>query len=117
MSTNGKFESMALSVATGASVKAAAQSAGCSARQGYRYSSQPEFRVRVAELRSEITSGAVGVLTAGASQAASVLVELLDVSQEPSIRLQACKAILASLAPISELGELRARLDAIENGK
>lgn len=117
MSANGKFEAMALAVATGSSVKAAAQEAGCSARQGYRYSSQPEFRTRVSELRAEITSGAVGVLTTGASTAAATLVELLDVSQEPSIRLQACKAILATVAPITELGELRQRLDLIEKGQ
>ncbi|MCC7336179.1 MAG: hypothetical protein IT422_13895 [Pirellulaceae bacterium] len=117
MAANGKFEAMALSVATGSSVKAAAQAADCSERQGYRYSSSDAFRRRVNELRSEITAQAVGQLTLAASQAATTLVELLDVSQEPSIRLQACKAILASLAPMSELGELRARLDAIEHSK
>lgn len=111
---NTKLEAMALAVATGSSVKAAAEQTGCSARQGYRYSSQPEFRARVAELRSEITSNAVGTLTAGASEAAATLVTLLDATSEPPIRLAAAKAILASVAPITELGELRQRLDAIE---
>lgn len=114
MSANGKFEALALSVATGSSVKAAAESAGCSARQGYRYSAKPEFRARVSELRAEITSNAVGTLTTGASEAAATLRELLDASQEPSTRLQAAKAILATVGPLSELGELRQRLDAIE---
>lgn len=108
------FEPLAVQVAGGQSIKSGADIVGCSIQTAYNLSSQPEFRARVNELRAEITSGAVGVLTTGASLAAATLVELLDVSQEPSIRLQASKAILAALGPLSELGELRQRLDAIE---
>jgi hypothetical protein len=114
MVKNGKSEALALAIATGRTVKAAAHEIGCSERSAYRYSALPRFRQRVAELRSEITAASVGVLTEGASQAAATLVSLLSEAHEPSIRLQASKAILASLAPVSELGELRSRIDAIE---
>lgn len=108
------FELLAVQVAGGQSIKAGADIVGCSIQTAYNLSSQPEFRARVAELRGEITSGAVGTLTAGASQAAATLCELLDATSEPSIRLQAAKAILATVGPITELGELRQRLDALE---
>ena len=117
MATNGsstRLEQLALAVASGSTIKSAAEQIGSSERNAYRLSATFEFRQRVNEIRSEVSAATVGTLTTAASQAASTLIELLDVSQEPSIRLQASKAILAAVGPISELGELRARLDAIE---
>jgi hypothetical protein len=114
MATNGKFESLAILVASGKTIKSAAEQVGCGGRTAYRVASSDKFRTRVAELRSEITAASVGVLTEGAAQAASTLVSLLSEAHEASIRLQASKAILAAVGPISELGKLRSRIDAIE---
>jgi hypothetical protein len=116
MTKKSKFlEPLAVQVAGGQSIKAGAESVGCSIQTAYNLSATDGFRQRVAELRCEITAQAVGTLTTAASQAATTLVELLDATQEPSIRLQACKAILATVGPISELGELRRRLDELEH--
>ena len=114
MASNGRFESMALALASGSSIKAASQSVGVSVRQGYRIASTDKMRSRVNEIRSEITREAVGQLTLGATKAAATLVSLLDEAHEPSTRLNASKAILNALAPLSELAELRSRLDALE---
>lgn len=114
MATNGRFEALALAIATGKTIKSAAELVGCSERSAYRNSATPKFKQRVNELRSEVAAATVGQLTTAASMAAATLMELLDASQEPSIRLNAAKAILASLAGITELGELRARIDALE---
>jgi hypothetical protein len=114
---NGKSESLALAIASGSTIKDAAALVGCSERSAYRHSATPKFRQRVNELRSEITCQAVGRLTQAASQAADTLVSLLDASQEPNVRLNASKAILANLGPMAELGELRARVDALEKAK
>jgi hypothetical protein len=111
------FQPLAVAVAGGESIKSAAGSVGCSSHTAYHLSSLVEFRKRVSEIRSEISQQAVGKLTLAASKAADTLVALLSESQEPSVRLNAAKAILASLLPISEFGELRARLDAIEAGQ
>ncbi len=112
---NGRFfELLSIAVAGGTSVRSACVEIGCSESHAYTLSSSPEFKSRVAALRTEITAEPVGRLTSGASQAVDTLVALLDVTSEPSIRLQASKAILAALSPLSELGELRARMDAIE---
>ena len=112
---NGKFmELLAVAVAGGQTVKAAAESCSCSERQGYRISATPEFKSRVSAIRAEMTSQAVGELSAAASEAVATIRELLASTNEPSVRLNAAKAILNALGPMSELGELRERLAALE---
>jgi hypothetical protein len=108
-------ELLAAEVACGASIKDAAARVGCKVQTAYNLSCTSEFRSRVSAIRSEITSAAVGLITAGATQAAATLVSLLDESNEASTRLNASKAILNALQPLSELGELRSRLDKLEN--
>ena len=111
------FESLAMSVASGSTIRAASGSASCSESQAYRICATTEFRLRVAEIRSEITSQSVGKLTDAAVLAVSTIVSLLGEDNEPSVRLNAAKSILANLRPMSELGELRARIDRIEAGQ
>jgi hypothetical protein len=113
---DGRFwQVLAVNVAAGSSVKAASEAAGCSERTAYRISAEPKFRQRVAELRNEMTSQAVGVLSAAASEAVTTIRELLTKTNEPSVRLNASKAILNALGPLSELAEIRERLSALES--
>ena len=115
MSKQSKFlEPLAVAVAAGNSIKQASEIVGCSIQSAYNLSHTDQFRFRVGEIRCEITQQAIGKLTDAASLACDTLRELLDVSQKPSDRLGAAKAILANLGPLSELAELRARLDALE---
>lgn len=117
MALNGKSERLAVLLASGRSIKDAATEIGCGSRTAYRHASRPAVKARVAELRGEITRQAVGTLTVAASQAAVTLTEMLDADFEPSVRLAAAKAILASVGPLSELGELRQRLSELESAK
>ena len=113
---NGRFmELLAGRVAAGQTIAAAAEEIGCSRSHAYTISAGAEFRKRVATIRSEALAAAVGLLSAGAAQAVGTLVELLGVANDPSIRLNASKAILGLVGPLSELGELRSRLDEIES--
>ena len=115
-SDSGRFtELLAVAVAAGQTIRAAAESCGCSERQGYRVAASPEFKSRVSEIRSEMTNAAVGELSAAASVAVATIRELLTAENEPSVRLNAAKAILNALGPLSELGELRQRLEALES--
>lgn len=115
-SDSGRFtEILAMHVASGSTIRAAAEAAGCSERQGYRVSSSPEFKARVSEIRSEMTNAAVGELSAAASEAVATIRELLSAENEPSVRLNAAKSILNALGPLSELSELRERLAALES--
>lgn len=108
------FEPLAIHVAAGHHVKESSKLVGCAEQTAYNLSGSSEFRQRVGELRSELTRQAVGKLSAAASQAVDVLVELMGPDNEPKDRLAAAKAVLATLGPISELSELRERLDALE---
>ena len=109
------FEPLAVTVAGGSSIKAAAVIVGCSLQAAYNMSGSAEFRQRVAEIRTELTTEAVGKLTEACVEAVDTLRELLKPENEPSVRLNASKAILANVGPLSESGELRARIDAIES--
>jgi hypothetical protein len=116
MKKQSKFlEPLAIHVAGGSSIKTSAEIVGCSLQTAYNTSATAEFRQRVSAIRSEVASSTVGTLTLAASEAASTLRSLLGESNAPAVRLNACKAVLASLSAISELGELRARIDALES--
>jgi hypothetical protein len=108
-------ELLAVEVASGSSIKAAADKIGCKVQTAYNISCSTEFRSRVSSIRSEITAQSVGLITSAATQAAATLTSLLSETCEPSIRLNAAKTILSALGPLSEIGELRARLDALES--
>ena len=108
------FEPLAASVAGGCSIKASAAIVKCSEQAAYNISATTEFRNRVSEIRTEFTAEAVGKLTAATTEAVDTLRELLSQENEPSVRLNASKAILNAVGPMSDLGELRARVDSIE---
>lgn len=114
MAKDGKFESLAMLIATGRTIAASADELGVTRRTAYRVSQRDSFRKRVSEIRQEFTAGCVGKLTTAATQAAMTLTELLDADYEANTRLQAAKAILAALGPISELSELRERIARLE---
>lgn len=109
-----KLELLAAKVAAGVSIKAAAAELGLSERHAYRMASEVEFRQLVAKIRSEVLAGVVGELGAAASKAVQALVDALGGASKPAERIAAAKAILASLGPLSELAELRGRIDALE---
>jgi len=116
MKKQSKFsEQLAIHVAGGSSIKTSAEIVGCSLQTAYNLSATAEFRQRVSAIRSEVASGTVGTLTLAAAEAASTLRELLNESNAPAVRLNSAKCILTSLSSISELGELRARIDALES--
>jgi len=110
------LEILAAHVAAGKTIRSAAQTMGISEATAYGFSGSDVFRDEVSRLRSDAINAAVGRLTAAASEAVDTLRSLLDAANEPSVRLNAAKAILANLGPISEHGELRQRIDAIERG-
>ena len=109
------FETIVVLVAGGSSIKAASITAGCSLQTAYNLSATPEFRQRVSEIRTQMTTEAVGKLTSAATQAVDTLMELLTAEHEANIRLNASKAILTHLGPITEAGELRQRINDIES--
>lgn len=111
------FEALAMAVAGGCTIRDAATAAKCAESTAYRVAQTPLFRQRVLAIRSELTFQAVGKLSAAASQAVDCIAELMSPSQEASTRLNAAKAILLQLPALSELCELRERIDVLEQAK
>lgn len=108
------FEMLAIQVAGGSTVRDAAAHVGCSESTAYRASGSQGFRLRVAELRTEATQAAVGRLSESASLAVETLTDLLADDNDPGVRLQAAKAVLANVIAMGDHYDLRQRLDAIE---
>lgn len=109
-----KLELLAALVAAGDTIRAAAPKVQISERHAYRLAESIEFRQLVSSMRSEALSGVVGELGVAAQEAVRALRDALSGASKPSEKIQAARAILSSLAPISELAELRGRLDALE---
>lgn len=111
------FQQLVARVATGAAVKTAAEQVGCSERHAYRIAARVEFRQQVNTLRSVMVNSVVGSLSVATVEAVATIRSLLDDSNEPGIRLNAAKAVLASIGPLTEQADLRQRLDALEQGQ
>jgi hypothetical protein len=112
-----KWHPMAWLVANGKTIKDASEELGIPERTAYRYSGLPEFKRRVSEIRTEILDAATGRITSAASVAVATVLELLGSTNEPSVRLNASKAIINAVRPLSELGELRQRIAALESDR
>ena len=115
---SGKFrELLAIQIACGVSVKVAAVKVGCSLSRAYNISCDPDFRKEVTAIRTEAITRSVGKLSRASSRAVDVLHDLLSAKNTPGVRLNAAKAILAAVAPMTQFGEFRSRLDVLEQTK
>ena len=106
------LEPLAIAVAGGSTIKAAAESVGCSPPIAYSLSRSPEFRSLVSTVRTQAIQQAVGTLSIAANKAAASLVALLD-DPDPKIRLAAAARVFATIAPLTELHELRADIQEL----
>jgi len=100
------LEPLAIAVAGGITIKAAAESVGCSLPIAYSLSRSPEFRSLVSTVRTQSIQQAVGTLSIAANKAAAALVALLD-DEDPKVRLGAVARVFAAITPMTELHELR----------
>ena len=106
---------MAMLVSGGVSIRDAAEIVNCAEQTGYNIARTTEFRQLVCELRTAQTGIAAGKLSKAATLAVDVLEEIaVDKKQTAAARVSAANSILSKLGPVTELGELRARLDVIE---
>jgi hypothetical protein len=106
-------EALALGLATGQTLRAAAAAAGVAERTATRRWADLDFRRRVGELRGEMVTRALGQLADGMADAAGVLRQLLAAESE-AVRLGACRAMLELGNKLRESVELEQRLAALE---
>jgi hypothetical protein len=106
-------EALALALATGQTLRAAAEATGIGQRTVTRRWADPDFRRRVGELRAEMTSRALGRMADGMADAADMLRQLLSAESE-SVRLGAARSLLELGVKLRESVELEERLAALE---
>jgi hypothetical protein len=105
---------LALALAAGLTVDAAAERAGVSVRTAHRRLADAAFRRRVGELRGHMVTRALGKLADGMTEAGDVLRALLGPDTPPAVRLGACRAMLELGVKLRESVELQERLAALE---
>ena len=108
-------EAVALGVASGLSLAAAARKAKAGVPTAKTWSATlPAFRRRVRELRAEMTSQALGRLVDGMSSAADTLGYLSRKGKSETVRLSAARAVLELANKTRENVEMEERLQALE---
>jgi hypothetical protein len=106
-------EALALAVATGQTLRSAADLAGVGERTAARRWADPAFRQRVSHMRGELVGQALGKMADGMTDAATKLRELLAAESE-SVRLGAARALLELAVKLRESTELEQRSAALE---
>jgi HEAT repeat protein len=106
-------EVLALAVASGRTLREAADAAGVGERTATRRWADSTFRRRVGELRGDMVSTALGRMADGMAEAADVLRRLL-VAESESVRLGAARSLLELGVKLRESTELEARLVELE---
>ncbi|HYH64254.1 MAG TPA: hypothetical protein VD866_06110 [Urbifossiella sp.] len=107
-------DALALSLACGATVEAAARQAGVSDRTVYRRLRDPDFQKRIKEARTDLMRRSAGLLSAASGEAVRTLLALMKDSAPPAVRLGAAKAVLELGIKVRELAELEAEVRALE---
>lgn len=106
-------ENLALALASGQTLRDAAVAARVGERTATRRWADPTFRQRVADLRGEMVSRALGRMADGMAEAADVLRSLLAAEGE-SVRLGACRAMLELGVKLREFADVEERFAALE---
>ena len=108
-------QTLIVALASGASHRSAAESAGCAAKTVQRRLSDPEFRRSLNEARGRLFEQALGRAASHAIRAADVLAEVMDDRENPPrVRVSAAKALLDSASRYREVQEFDHRITELE---
>jgi hypothetical protein len=107
-------QQFAEAVARGLTLKEAGKSASIGYRTAKRWWKVERIRSASERLASENFAAARAILTAASSQAARNLADIADRGAPDAARVSAAKAILGLSAELSELADLRQRIEALE---
>jgi hypothetical protein len=115
---NARQERVAVLLAAGRSIKAAAEEAGVGERTAHSWLDRPDYRGFVHGMRARLLDEAVGRLAGAANVAVGTLVDLLG-NESPTVRLRAATGVLDALLRVREHVELSdrvARLERVADG-
>src|ERR1700693_693479 len=99
-------EALALAIACGATVEAAATRAGVSTRTAYRRLSEETFSDRIKQIQRQMTQRSLAMLIAAGQLAAKTMVNLMEDAIPPAARLGAAKSVLDLGTRVRDLDEL-----------
>ena len=100
-------------LACGATVEAAARSAGISQATAYRRQQDPEFCKKLEQMKAEMVQRTSGMLTASGMESVKTLLELQK-SAPPAVRLGAARSVLEIGMKVRERADLEERLATLE---
>ena len=104
-----------LALACGATVEAAARTAGVSEPTVYRRLKDPEFCQQLQQTRSEMVQRTAGMLTASGMESVKTLLELQKPTAPCAVRLGAARSVLELGMKIREVADLEERLATLEH--
>lgn len=111
-------EAAALALATGCTLPEAARESGAGERTIKTWTATlPAFTRRIAELRTEMTSRALGRLVDGMASAADTLGYLSRRAKSEQVRLGAARALIELGVKMRESVEMEARIAALEGNQ
>jgi hypothetical protein len=116
MADNGRQNgdvALLLAIASGQTVRDAAQQAGVSERTAARRMADADFRRQINELRADMVDRTLGKLADSMTSAADKLRELLDADAE-QVRLGAARTLLEVGTKLRETVELERRISELE---
>jgi hypothetical protein len=111
-----KQERLALYLASGKGIKAAAEEVKISERSAHRWLHHPGYRYLISELRGRMLDEAVGQLAKSTNQAVETLVTLLESDRE-NIRLRAALGIVDSMIRLREHIDFEQRILSLETSR
>jgi hypothetical protein len=113
MGARKRDDELIVQLASGKTMEDAARAAGMSRMTVFRRLAEQEFRQRVTEARGEFIRQVAGQLAAGAKEAASTLLMLMN-SGNQRIQLLAAKNVLEQAVRTHDLMVLEARVAELE---
>ena len=108
---------LALTIATGGTVKAWANAHDVPERTAYTWARSPEVRNRVRRIRQRAIDRAIGRLSQHASAAADQIARLAKDALSEAVRFQAARAVLADLMTVSNYAALEERITELERAR
>jgi hypothetical protein len=110
---SGRREALALVLAAGGTVRAAAAKAKVSERTARNWLAEDAFRARVEQLRAAILERTMSMTIKASTKAAATLARLLD-SKDDRVKLGAARAILEQAVVLREKVSVEQRVAALE---
>jgi hypothetical protein len=108
-------DALLMALACGATVEAAARQCGLSDRTVHRRLSDPGFRQRLQQVRSDLVQRTTGALTAASTEAVRTLLELQKGPTPAAVRLGAARSVLEIGLKLREAAAVEERMAEMEH--